>query len=66
MRESIEVEVTTQKNLIELEKRLNEGWNRSIIRKEEMKQHAQGTLQGFESVLKNHKYLEQLEENERL
>ena len=36
------------------------------MRKEEMKNHAQGTLSNFETVIANHSRIKEEEENEKL
>ncbi len=46
--EQVEAEVVTQRNLQELQARIEIGWTRSQIKKEEMKYHAQETLSNFE------------------
>lgn len=46
--EQVEAEVMTQRNLQELQARIEIGWTRSQMRKEEMKFHAQETLCNFE------------------
>lgn len=60
------LELVTEKNLSELQMRLNFGWTRSQQKKEELKQHAADTLHNFEHVLENHDKLELDAQTERL
>ncbi len=46
--EQVEAEVVTQRNLQELQARIEIGWTRSQMKKEEMKYQAQETLSNFE------------------
>jgi hypothetical protein len=64
--EQVEAEVQTQRNLQELQAKIEIGWTRSQMRKEEMKYHAQETLSNFETVIANHSRITEDEENQKL
>ena len=49
-----------------MQRRLSLGWNRSQLRKEELRQHAAETLGNFHLVLENHEKLEMDMATERL
>lgn len=61
--QEVEAEAVTQRNLQELQAKIQIGWTRSQIRKEEMKHHAKETLSNFETVVANHMRLQEEEEN---
>ena len=66
MQQKKETEKRTTKNLESLEKKLNEGYYRSIQKKEQVRLSAVGTLQKIEDVLQSQRRLDEEVQNERL
>ena len=66
LKEQLEVEVITDRNLEQLQQRLNGGWLRSQQKKDEMKLIATQTLINFDSVLTTHERRDADATNERL
>ncbi|TNV72720.1 hypothetical protein FGO68_gene6356 [Halteria grandinella] len=66
IKERQQLELVTERNLQDLQRRLSIGWNRSQVRKEELRQHAAETLNNFHSVLENHEKIELEMATERL
>lgn len=66
IKERQQLELVTERHLGELERRLSLGWNRSQLRKEELRSHAAETLHNFHAVLENHEKIEQEMATERL
>ena len=66
IKERQQLELVTERNLSDLQRRLSLGWNRSQLRKEELRQHAAETLGNFHLVLENHEKLEMDMATERL
>lgn len=54
LKEQMEGEVITDRNLEQLQKRLNSGWMRSQLKKDEMKLMATQTLLNFDTVITTH------------
>ncbi len=56
----------TEQNLVTLEKRLNDGYTRSIQKKAQVINHAKESIQKIEDVLSSQKRQEEDFESERL
>ena len=54
VREKQPFDEITERNLHELESRINEGWHRSLMRKDELRTHAAETLNKLNIVRENH------------
>jgi len=66
MKEQLEGEIVTQRNLIDLQRKINMGWTRSQIKKEELKNNALETLNNFNTVLAAHERIEHEEQSKKL
>ena len=66
LKERHNLELVTERNLQDLQRRLSLGFTRSQQRKEELRSHAADTLQNFHNVLEVHEKLEFEADSERL
>jgi hypothetical protein len=66
LKERQEIEVVTERNLQEVQRRLSLGWARSQAYKEELRSHAAETLSNFLGVRQQHETIENLAQKEKL
>ena len=66
VREKHSVDEITERNLNEVENRINEGWHRSLMKKDELRTHAAETLHKLSIVRENHSKIVAKTQNERL
>jgi len=66
LKERQELEVVTERNLQEVNRRLSLGWARSQAFKEELRSHAAETLSNFRGVCEHHERIENDMQKERL